>query len=576
MERAAVLIGVSRAGDLPVLQAVTRGVRAMEKWADEQGFAAVTVLTDEAGKLEIAQVEDAVAAIVDRATVEQLVVYFAGHGQNNGLSEYWLLSRAPRSTGAAVNVDGSVRLARYCGIPHVVLVSDACRTAADGITAQAVTGTNIFPNDPVAGPGRPVDEFYACALGSPSLEVRDAAEAAGAFSAVYTDSLVEALRGTPGALLESLDGSATVQVVRPWPLQTHLETDVGRRLAALQPLQTLIQAPEARINSPATAWVSRLERRASERGGSAPVPPAGPDTVGTLARTALHEELGAVPAIASRVRRATEAGTPAAAALSAALARTAPPFGPDRFESGCGIKVRGAGIVAASSPTAQIHVLDPEMARVELAAGAHAATVVLTFADGTGGTFPAVRDFLTALTFDGGELLDVALEPSANSWRRAEYEHRRAELETLRALVAAAARHGTFRLSGPDARELALRMQLAKGVDPAMALYAAYAYDGMQRPELVDEMAAYLHDDLRIRLFDIELLSRDLAGTTGSAPDLYPPLPMLAQGWALLDAYRVTLPAALRELRHHLVPSLWTLFDADGTHLLREAMEAIP
>ena len=61
-------------------------------------------------------------------------------------NEYWLLSGAPDDPQEAVKVASSVALARYCGIPHVVLVSDACRTAAESIQAQNVEGSSIFPN----------------------------------------------------------------------------------------------------------------------------------------------------------------------------------------------------------------------------------------------------------------------------------------------------------------------------------------------------------------------------------------------------------------------------------------------
>jgi hypothetical protein len=40
----------------------------------------------------------------------------------------------------------------------------------------------------------------------------------------------------------------------------------------------------------------------------------------------------------------------------------------------------------------------------------------------------------------------------------------------------------------------------------------------------------------------------------------------------LLDALRVRLPAPVTELRGHLVPAMWTQFDATGLDLAREAL----
>ena len=117
------------------MQAAVSSAHAVEKWAQGQEFASVNVLTDEAGPVTIQQIKSAIKAIVEKGTIEQLVVYFSGHGVNIRYGEYWLLSDAPDDTQAAVNVEGSVVLARRAGIPHVVLVSDACRTAAEGIQA---------------------------------------------------------------------------------------------------------------------------------------------------------------------------------------------------------------------------------------------------------------------------------------------------------------------------------------------------------------------------------------------------------------------------------------------------------
>ncbi|MDN5853783.1 MAG: hypothetical protein L0K86_13245, partial [Actinomycetia bacterium] len=275
-----------------------------------------------------------------------------------------------------------------------------------------------------------------------------------------------------------------------------------------------------------------------------------------LGRVGLEAALGLEPAVT----------------VNSAITRSANPFGPDHFETGCGIKIRGMSITTAWSHTAQVDDdLGGELARVDLVQR-DAANVALTFADGTGGVLPVVRDFLTVLRFVDGTLVDVSFEPSANSWRREDYEARRDELEQLRGIVATAFRYGAFRLDHAGAEQLAVRMQHAKGVDPAMAVYAAYGYDGIGREDLIEQMQSYLRADLGIRLFDIALLGGDLAGTAGHAEDLFPPMPMLAQGFALLDAQRVEPSPLLRQLRGHLAPSVWTLFDAEGAARLDEIL----
>jgi hypothetical protein len=115
-------------------------------------------------------------------------------------------------------------------------------------------------------------------------------------------------------------------------------------------------------------------------------------------------------------------------------------------------------------------------------------------------------------------------------------------------------------------------MQYAKGLDPAMALYAAYAYHRLNRGDRLVEMQKFLFDDLWLTFFDLALLTRD-ALTIPNVP-VFPFVPMLAQGWALLGAYGVTLPRKVEMARSHIRRSLWTLFDADGVRLIRDAMQA--
>src|SRR3954468_6139377 len=156
LTRAAVIIAVRNAGDLPELQAALDGAKAMQKWAKAH-FESVVTITDEKKPVTASQIKKAVGKIVDAGAYDQLLIYFAGHGVNLSYSEYWLLSKAPKDTQEAVNVAGSTILAKRCGIPPVGLISGACRTAPEGIRAQAVRGSEIFPNQAQPGTQKAVD-----------------------------------------------------------------------------------------------------------------------------------------------------------------------------------------------------------------------------------------------------------------------------------------------------------------------------------------------------------------------------------------------------------------------------------
>jgi hypothetical protein len=187
--------------------------------------------------------------------------------------------------------------------------------------------------------------------------------------------------------------------------------------------------------------------------------------------------------------------------------------------------------------------------------------------NGCGVVVPALPDFIAALSFEGGQLVDVSYEPSENSWRWSEYSRRAEELRSLRASIAASAALGVFRLNEEGGVTLARQMQYAKGIDPSLALYAAYAYDSLQRRDLIDEMRVFMESDLGLSFFDVVLLSK--GPNTGR---FIPPFPMLSQGWALLSAYRAELPSSLGGIEQLRVPSLWTLFNQTGVAMVENAI----
>jgi hypothetical protein len=584
--RAAVLIGVSQTGNLQTLKAVHDGVRAMERWALGQGMdrELVRVLSDEDGPVEVGAVKKAVKEIVDLTTVHQLIVYFSGHGVNISRGEYWLLSGAPEDSNAAVNVAGSIELARTCGIRHVVLISDACRTAAEGIQGQGIRGSEIFPNVLDAVEERPVDVFFACGLGDPALEVKNPKKAAAGYRAVYTDSLVQALLGKKNVVVQHPEKPQTVQLievdrsgseprglVRPVPLSFHLRADVLKRLTKAKVKPGVHQTPVARIISQET-WLAEV-----------PLPPAAFDGFGEEADPAAFTE----PAVQTmfEVSGRMLAGTlaqnriaalePASAELAGPLGRIFEPFGPRHFETSCGFKVRGANFASALGAGVSSNVPDPERQILSVQRVPEGtANLLIEFQDGTGVVLPAIRDYVGSITVEDGAVVNVTYEPVENSARWQAMKGRSDELRSLRALLASSARLGVFRLRDTDAGLLAERMKVGKGLDPSIALYAAYAYHDRQEPEPIRAMQKAILGDLGVRLFDLALLGGELrGGKVASEKKLHPFVPLLSQGWALLRARRVVMPPGLEALGDHRVESLWTLFDPQGVELIRSAIK---
>lgn len=611
MKRAAILIGVDKTGDLPRLKDAAEGARLMQGWAQAQGLRTV-LITDETEPVTVDAIKRAVRKLVDAANVGQLLVYFAGHGVNLMRQEHWLLTDAPDDTQAAVNVATSAALAATCGIPHVLLVSDACRTAPEGIRAQSLRGSEIFPNR--EEDMKPVDQFFACQLGKPSHEVRDPAVTAAEFQALYTHELVPALMGRHAGIVDWVGAGAERRgFVRPRPLRDHLAAAVAGRIAGLQMQTSLIQVPVAQISSDPPAWVSEVGDvpevafRRVTRGRSpthlmlstgappslSPTPQA-PQAVATeLLRDAMQGATGTprAPSPAARAVRGTVRGVSGGLSGAGAVEgpggdlernaqRLAQPFGPTHHESGCGFKLRGALAVDFVAPGIQAEFAQGGQVRGDdlrvWSPREPAANVLLVLQGGAGVLLPAIPGFLCALSFDDdGELIDVAYEASVHGPRWSDYWERADEIRSLRAIAASAMAQGSFKLDGDDALALARRLQMAKSADPSMALYAAYAYHELQRRDLLRQMAGYLRDDLGASLFDVALLARELDRATlgtGAARAPIGAMPLLSMGWSLMRAFEVHLPSALAPLEGMRLPSLWTMFDARGVEHLRGVM----
>lgn len=623
MQRAVISIGVRRTGGLPELQAAIQSAAEFAKWArQDQKLKAtqVKLLTDEKSPVSRDRIFNCVDRIAKLGYIEQLIVYFSGHGVNSGLYEQWLLSKAPNDPGAAVDVKGSEFGARFCGIGHVVFISDACRTAAEGIQAQQVRGAGIFPNVNPNGPERPVDQFYATLVGNPAYEVKSVAESAGHYRAGYSEVLMKALRGDPDSLVDRANGGA---FVRPRPLKQHLALAVPVYLQSLNP-GGATQQPDARIESDPAAWIAELPTGAAAPPASVPAAPPAPAPAAkrgairgraaansperaeklrnaTLPPLDLEHAAAGAGALATSAaldlrvalapdkplperRRSVALGRPGTAARGAAqqryeslLALGATTFGPDHMETQCGIKARGLRIREARARAAQVNVgTQDDAVWVKLPDDRNAASVLLRLVDDSYVVVPVFRDFLTGLSFDErGNLSDVWCEPSANTSRWQAYKAEADEIRRLRAVVAASTTLGVFRLDERvQARAFLERLRRVKALDPALAVYAAHALsDRRLRDEIVD-MQRWLDRDLGVRIFDVAMLAFSLGKKRDreTPPGPYPFVPMLTQGWSLLDPLGITLPGGLDELRGMMRPSIWTHFTSAAAGRLNDVI----
>ena len=579
MTRAAILIGVNKTGGLPQLFDAVNGARDMAKWALEQGMPAknVHLFTDETGPVEVHTIRAAITSLVSAGNIEQLIIYFAGHGVNIRYGEYWLLSGAPADSSAAVNVDGSVYRARNCGIPHVVFISDACRSAAHGIQGQGVEGSVVFPNEPVPGPEQAVDMFFATLLGRPSMEVRNSANGAASYKALYTQALLEAVHGKlPGCM--AIQGE--VKVVRPRLLKACLSAALPQRLSIMNMSSTVDQIPDARVTSGDEAWIAKfaVEQQAPIPGGRAVPVPRSRVIVSAPSPGALHS-VGSFPST-PKDQAALEIGK-----LLASVSAPAAPQrrGPGTWKSGganttgdhfppryggnvSGLVVVGAKIVRCVVGGSDVAAM-PLQGRMPFTVDGPAVDALVIFADGSATLVPVINGYVTSLTIDDGELADVAFEPGFLMPSPVTSEYYRTG-RPLHLAIAKAARNGLFHLEGDNGRMLAAHLQQRGSIDPAIALYAAYGFHDQQMRTALLDLDRILTEQLTISFFDIGLLCKNLVPNASVQPHYVPLLPLLARGWSIWTSTDVAIPPFLIGLQRELLPSVWTHFTAAGAERL--------
>jgi len=262
-------------------------------------------------------------------------------------------------------------------------------------------------------------------------------------------------------------------------------------------------------------------------------------------------------------------------------ARTPDPTA-DHFETETGFIIRGTHVVdAVISPLSQSrfdllnNAADPRGDAVRIYPDAPATAVVMVLHDGRSVVLPALRGYLAHAIFDEVGLSNVSYVPSSNNWRWGWYDSHRVDIDRLRALVALAVERNTFRVrSEQEAIELAQRIRVEKALDPALGLYAAYAFAQAGIDAQVRDIAGYMRDDLQADLFDVFMLAGYANNPPAYGKPPVPFCPLLTQGWNLVRAYDVTLPDVLTGASRYLCNSLWSTFTKRGTALLIDAVRS--
>jgi hypothetical protein len=206
--RAAVVIGVDRPDDLPPLHAAVSGARKVESWLKSEGIS-VEHFFDDKGAVKVEDIFDAVDKFVNIPTLQQLIVYFAGHGSYVGTGDYWLLSHALHNSNQAVSLSQCALYARQLGVPNVVIISDACRSTSTSLKIQLLSGYNIFPTKTNRNVTTYLDIFYAVKPGAPAYEVKDVKDTVKTWNGIYTECLLDAYVNPNENMIDEVGGGGS-------------------------------------------------------------------------------------------------------------------------------------------------------------------------------------------------------------------------------------------------------------------------------------------------------------------------------------------------------------------------------
>lgn len=582
MRSACIAIGIDNVAGvsgLTPLNAAAANAIQFANWASNAVPAfETTKITDEGGPVYIADIKKAIADVVASRAYDQLIVYFAGHGiLRSWDTEMWLLSQAASDPNEAVNLIGSIRYARNSGIPHIVFISDACRSVPADRRLSQVEGSVIFPIS-LGTRQRPpeIDAYYASLPGDPAYELASD-EAHQRYDGVFTKCLLEGLAGVNATVREPLnDTDDQIEVVSSRSLKPWLEVAVQN--AVLSASITLEQIPELRVESQKPKYITQCPPRTTDLdlvfASVTPVPP--PITPGHILRN-LAEDNG-VPFLAAdegSPEYRSGRGRGEANALNEEVEQLLSTVGRESFETQTGFTVVGTTVTEANMVesvggaqlfeehgASQIRVLETN----------HGGSVLLQFADGTGTCVASLPGFIGTVQVKDGRVADVSYVPSRNSIRWSEYESSKSRLDRCRAVAAVAARRGLLRVDDKRAASFAHYVRQLKGLDPTLGIYAAYAYSQIGEIGQIEGIYDWLFRHERIPVpFDIALLAEKFEHPDALGQQYCPGMPMLTQGWSLLHD-QLFLPEWLLQARRFTLPSLWTTFSVEGYAFVKQAL----
>ena len=587
---------MNQTGVLDTLTAAANGAILFDKWLSSQRTMGVevssTCLTDQekGSSVTYRNVVDAVKVIVDQRACDTLFLYFCGHGvMRNPYEEHFLLSDVKDYETEAINLQETIADAKHCGIAHVVIVYDACRSSAEG-DLRRIGGKSVVRRKDKMQRGH-VDVFMACGPDESAYLIPRAKQA------FFTGILLDILNAEPPEIIEEYRPQS-IHLIPSRRLEKLLYRVVPKLAGSTNPpfdQMPNIDAPSdppecfAIVRPPhvgAGALESRtvLESRTEEEEPPSPTPLLASDVVKWHAERLFSGGLGKVqmPEELSRIEDTT--------GFNNAAMMTYKAQGREGFETHTGFTVIG-GVVKRAWTTGQRSrdalfepdYYDPGIMHLRVGEppwDVHHGTAIIEFQEGGGVVLGIMPGYVGTVVINDGAIAALAYAPSRDALLYGGYKYEEQALKDRRAFATAAA--SVAQIQSPEGLMFAEYVRLGKGYDPSLGILAAYAYYLADDQENVRSVFQWMsntpvtYDQQPPFPAAVPFDEMLLAGVLNSAR---PPggvascCPLFSFGWSLLDRLEVNLPDRIREAGRHRRAGLWAAFDAEGINLFLEALD---
>jgi|GEM_PF-1255974 len=601
MNKIALCIGVDVIKGLTPLNKAADSARKFSEWAKKQEYDTELFVDSEVEKVNRRQILDRMASILDSRKYEQLIIFFSGHGVMRTLrNEVWLLSDADFDGSEMVDVRGTIDMAREAGIPHVLIISDACRTFTKGSSFNYGQG-DIFPPSKPGSNSNTVDVLYACRPGKPALEIKEEE-----WYGVFAETLLDVLEGNqPNSIKESSE-EPKYWFISAYELKETLPDLVQAKVIAIG--SKLDQKPDVTVEyinpKPPISKFNKKPSNGLKLGGGAPPPepPFNKDNAfehmepGKIS----FEDISFLPVAKEdtqqeKIDKISEQISKGES-VDLNFSYIKPLVKPFKLagtwqnnsinidfpfqKSDCGFTIKGIKVkevwVEGVKCTTKERIFNSKIfvTDIHIPSEIVSSNGLLVLENGCSLPLAILKGYVGVLVFKDDRLLTVNYKPvQKNEHVYRSYLDKLDKIEEARSFVAYAANEGfdyskvfnnVFNSKNQfDFDDAGSLLRIGKALDPSLALYASYAFRQEGKFDKIKSVLTYLHFDNNAILFDVAMLGNEL-----HEHKLASQCPLMSAGWSYQHLFKDRVTPEFLEASKHLDTGLWTMFKPEGTDII--------